>query len=105
MKTILLALAILGCALLVNAQDTVNTIRGGRLIVNIKQKNSFEIFYTLPEWPNSKPKTISKSEIANISYANGKRDTFFVIDGLKINAQSPLLKSDSLYFLGKKDAS
>jgi len=86
------------------AQDTIRKITGVKIAAEIRAVKVFEVIYSKPDWPEGTTKRISRSEIADIRYADGHTDTFFNISGKTLRTHARLFRADSMYLFGRKDA-
>lgn len=86
------------------AQDTLMKINGRKIAVEVQEVKSFEVLYKTPDRPEQSVKSISRSQVANIRYADGRADTFFVMDKKGMRAHVSLKMTDSMYQFGKRDA-
>lgn len=96
------------CALSLNAhaQDTIRRINGNYILAHIDTVGKYDIRYHYFTDRNHTRRLISKSLVSGITYADGRQDTLFVMDGLSINERSPMLHlpDDTLFQLGRQDA-
>lgn len=106
MRYALIALVLLLSNTHLNAQatDTLVKISGTRVGAIIKEVSAYEVIYNVPGRERQKPRHLSKSTIARIEYADGRRDTFFVMNGKQVTKMTPLIPREDLFKLGARDA-
>jgi len=102
-----LTLLLIVAAYSVRAQDTIRLIKGNYLLVNIDTVTKYDIRYRKFEDKHKVKHSVSKSVVSNITYADGRRDTLFVLnESGAILKRSPMLhvSDEAIYELGRHDA-
>jgi hypothetical protein len=88
------------------AQDTIRRINGNIILAKVDTVGSYDIRYSRYADDRDFRQIISKSVVAGISYADGRKDTFFVLKNREVTNTSPMLSmpESELYQLGRRDA-
>lgn len=106
MKRTGILLLLLLATVTLHAQDTIRKINGKMILARIDSVRKYDVGYHYYSGSISRKGAVSKSIVANIAYADGRRDTFFLVENNTVSKRSPLLQmpADTLYQLGLRDA-
>ena len=106
MRFLFILLLLLTAVGILKAQDTIRKINGKMILARIDSVGRYEVSFRYNSYSYEKKGTLSKSVIADITYADGRCDTFFVMKNNMAAPGSPMLHlaDNQLYALGAKDA-
>jgi len=106
MKYTLLIFLLLLSNIYLNAQntDTLVKISGMKVGAIVKEVTAYEVVYNMPGREQQKLRKMLKSIITRIEYADGRRDTFFVMNGKQVTKITPLIQKENLFKMGTYDA-